>query len=93
MPVDKPLPTQELVYRQLVALAGVLKTKEAAAHRGNNLCFSPDNPAFRIRRREIGNGQRTAIGTKDITEAGAEHFGHSTLTHDQDHGRTLIVGA
>jgi len=82
--VDEALPAQEFVDGQLIAVAGILKAEKAAAHSGDNLRFPADDPTLRIRWRKICDCQRTAIGSKNITQAGTEHFGHSTLTRDQD---------
>jgi hypothetical protein len=37
-------------------------------------------------RGKVRNGQRTAIGTDDITEERTVHVGHSTHTHDLGFG-------
>ena len=81
MPFDLATPDQELVDRQIVALAGVIEAQKSTAHRGDNFRLSPDHPPFGIR-----DGQHTTVGSKDATKPGTVHFGHSTLTHDQDLG-------
>ena len=86
MPFDKTLPSQEFVDRQIVALAGVIEAQKSTAHRSDNFRLSPDHPAFVIRRGKIRDGQYITVGSKDATELGTVHFGHSTLTHDQDLG-------
>jgi hypothetical protein len=86
MPFDLALPDQELVDRQIVALAGVIETQKSTAHRGDNFGFSAGDPAFGIRRGKIGDGQRTAVGSNDITEEGTVEIGHGVHTHDLDLG-------
>jgi hypothetical protein len=92
MPFDLALPDQEFVDRQTVALAGILKAQKPAADCRDNLGFSTGDPAFGIRRRKIGDGQWTAIGPKDVTEAGTVEIGHGAHIHDLDPGRTLVAG-
>ena len=86
MPFDLATPDQEFVDRQVVALAGVIEVQKSTAHRGDNFRLSPDHPPFGIRGGKIRDGQHTTVGSKDATELGTVHFGHSTLTHDQDLG-------
>jgi len=80
MPFDGALPGHEFVDRQLIAFAGVIEAKKAAPHCSDDLRFSADNPAFGVWRGEVRNGQRTAVGSNHITQAGTERFGH-VLSH------------
>jgi len=80
MTVDRALPAQELIYRKLVAVTGLIETQKTTAHCGNHFGFSPNHPSLRILRRQISHCQGTAIGADDITNAGSELLiGHDTL--------------
>jgi hypothetical protein len=85
VPVDKPLPAQKLVDRQLIAFASVVEAQEPSAHSGDNFGLAAYNPALCVWRRKVGYREGAAIRAEDVTEAGAEQIGHSTLTRDQDH--------
>jgi hypothetical protein len=77
MPVNLALPHQKFVDRQIIALAGLAKAKKAAAHRGDDLRLSQDNPAIYIRRRKVRNGQRTSVRPRDVTQTGRRRLGQS----------------
>ncbi len=80
MTIDRSLPGQEFVNRQLVTIAGFLKAEKATADSGDDFGLAPDDPAFGICGRKIGHGQRTTVRTNDITYAGSELLiGHDTL--------------
>lgn len=47
--VDRPLPGQELVDRERVALTSLLEADQPAADRGDDLSFAANDPPFGIR--------------------------------------------
>ena len=53
MLVDRDLPRKEFIGRKHVMTAGFLKGEQSTAHRRNDLGLASDDPAFRIRRRQI----------------------------------------
>jgi hypothetical protein len=55
VPVDGPLPAQELVHRERVTLAGILHGQQPAAHGRHDYSFSADHPPFRVPRWKIGH--------------------------------------
>src|SRR6478609_6894553 len=57
--VDGPLPAQELVDRERVALTGLLEAHQAAPDRGDHLCLAANDPPFGVPGRQIGDGKRT----------------------------------
>src|SRR5215211_3284890 len=59
--VDRLLPAQELLGRERVALAGLLEAEQAAADGRHHLGLAPDDPSARIRRRKVGDRQRTSV--------------------------------
>src|SRR5690348_6947138 len=79
--VDRSLPAQELVHRQGVALAGLFKADQPAAHGGNHLGLAADDPPLGVLGREIGDGQRAAVGADHISDARPVMLGHRTHTH------------
>jgi hypothetical protein len=91
MPVDQSLPTQEFIDCQLVAFAGLFEAQQATSDGRHNLGLSSDDPAFGIWGRKVRDGKGAAIGTEHVAQARSKHFGHSTLTHDQDHARTVLL--
>src|SRR5215468_10324578 len=64
--VDRILPGQELLDRQRVAAAGLLKRKQAATHGSHNLGLAPDDPALGAWRRQVGDRQRAAVRPDDV---------------------------
>ena len=66
VPLDRGLPMKKFLNRQSVSAAGLLKGQQAASHRQNHFSFTPNNPSFCIRQRQIGNGQRMAVGADHI---------------------------
>jgi hypothetical protein len=55
MLIDGKLPRQELVHRQCVAAASLLKGEQAAANRGNDFGLAADNPPFGSGRGQVRN--------------------------------------
>jgi hypothetical protein len=55
MLIDGKLPGKELVDRQRVAAASLLKGEQAAADRGNDFGLTADNPPFGPGRGQIRN--------------------------------------
>ncbi|MCY1302737.1 hypothetical protein D9M70_524140 [compost metagenome] len=92
MIVDRGLPGQEFFDREGIAFARLLKAQKATAHGGNNLCLAAYHPAPGIRRRQIRNRQRAAIGADDIFYTWSHHFGHGTLyTNSRPYDRDLSL--
>lgn len=82
MPVDGPLPAQELIDGKGIALASFIQAQQTAADRCNDFRLATDNPALGILRRKISNRQRAAIWPNDITNARPVMLCHGTLTRD-----------
>jgi len=55
MLIDGKVPRQELVHRQRVAAASLLKGEQAAANRGNDFGLAADYPPFGSGRGQIRN--------------------------------------
>jgi hypothetical protein len=55
MLIDGELPRQELVHRQRVAAASLLKGEQAAANRGNDFGLAADHPPFGSGRGQVRN--------------------------------------
>ncbi len=45
---DQPLPIEELLHRQAIALAGIVHANQAVADRGDDLGLAPDDPAHGV---------------------------------------------
>ena len=86
MAIDKTLPSQEFVDRQIIAFAGIIEAQKSATHCSDDFRLSADDPAFGIRRREVCDGQWAAVGSTDITQEGTLYFGHGAHTHNLDLG-------
>ena len=72
------LPGKKFLNRQTVALAGIIKRNQAAAHRRDNFSLAPGYPAAGIGGRKICNGKGTAIRANDKFGARSELIGHDT---------------
>lgn len=79
--VDRPLPAQELVDRERVALTGLLEADQPAADRGDDLGLAANNPPLGIPGRQIGDGQGTAVGADHISDAGPIMISHGYSQH------------
>jgi len=79
--VDGPLPAQELIDGEGVALAGFLEADQAASNRGDDLGLAANNPPFGIPGRQIGDGKRTAVGADHISDAGPKMISHGYSQH------------
>ncbi|CDX53055.1 conserved hypothetical protein [Mesorhizobium plurifarium] len=77
--VDRCLPGEKFFGGELVALAGFFKAEQAAAHRRDHFRLAPDNPAPRVRRRQIGDRKRAAVGPNNILDSRSNQIGHRTL--------------
>ena len=53
--VNGCLPGQEFLRRQLIALTGFIEAEQTASDGGNDFRLASNNPASRIRRRQVGN--------------------------------------
>src|SRR5262245_63187788 len=93
--IDGILPGQEFLDRERIATASLLQRQETAAHGGYNLRLAPDHPALGARRRQIGDGQRAAVGPDDVFDPRAMGLGHwKALTQDDElDQRTLWFAA
>ncbi len=76
---DRGLPGKELLHRQCVTLACLLKAEKAAAYSGYHLGLAADDPTPRIGGWEVGNGQRAAIRADNILHSWSYQIGHCTL--------------
>src|SRR6516164_3033539 len=74
--VDGVLPREELFNRQRVAAAGLFERQQPAPDGGNDFGFAADDPTFRPRRRQIGNGQGRAVRPDHIFNPRAMGFSH-----------------
>src|SRR5262245_65286776 len=66
MLIDRILPGEELLDRQRIAAAGLLKREQAAAHSGDDLGLAADDPALGAGRGQIGDRQRASIRPNDV---------------------------
>src|SRR5580698_2845015 len=66
MLVDGKLPGEELVHRQGVAAAGLLKGEQAAADCGNDFGLTAYDPPFGPGCGQIRDGQWTAVRPDDV---------------------------
>ncbi|CAH1653956.1 hypothetical protein CHELA40_10869 [Chelatococcus asaccharovorans] len=80
MAIDGFLPAEEFLDSQRITLARFIEAEESASHSSDDFGFATDDPSLRIRRREIRDRQRTAIGPDDVFHPRAVGFGHDTLT-------------
>src|SRR6187397_2284464 len=74
--VDRVLPGEEFLDGERVAGAGLFQRQQSATDRGDHLCLAADDPALGRGRRQVRNGQRTAIWPDDILYPRAMGFGH-----------------
>jgi hypothetical protein len=79
MALDGALPAQEFIDGQPVALASVFQAQQAATHGGNHFGLAANDPTLGAGWRQVGDGQRPAVGTDHITNARTERIGHHTL--------------
>ena len=94
MLIDRCLPGQEFLDGQRVARAGLFEREQAAADSRDHFRFAADDPALRARRRQIRNGQRTAIWPDHILDPRAVGFGHrNSLELLTNFNSTLSVAA
>src|SRR4051794_31488778 len=83
MPVDSCLPQQELVRRQRVPTAGLFKREQAPTDRCDHLGFASNDPALRVRWRQVGNRQWTAVRPDHILRTWSKrspHLAYATKT-------------
>lgn len=79
MLVDRTLPGQKLVHRQLITIAGFLDTEEATAHGRYDLRLAADDPTLRVTGWKISHSQRTPIGSDNVAYSRSHlMFGHDT---------------
>jgi hypothetical protein len=79
MLVDGHLPGEEFLHGQRVALAGFLEAQEAAAHGRDHFGLAPDDPALGVGGWQIGDRERTSIGSDHVFYAGADMLSHGEL--------------
>ena len=78
--IDGPLPTQELIDCERVALAGFLEADQTASDGSDYLCLAANDPPFGIPWRQIGDGKRTAVWADHISDAGSKMISHGLIT-------------
>ena len=66
MAIDRILPGEEFVDRELVARARFVEGQQAAAHRRDDFGLPPDHPALRAWGRQVSN--RQPISYEDLNE-------------------------
>ena len=77
--VDGPLPRQELVHREFVALTGFLEAEQPTANGSDHFSLPADNPALGIARRKIGDSQWAAVRSNHVARSRSELLiGHGT---------------
>jgi hypothetical protein len=77
--VDRPLPGEEFVDGQLVALARFLNAEKASAHGGDHLRLAANYPTLRVPGRKIRHRQWAPIGANDVAHSRPHLlFGHDT---------------
>src|SRR5579871_3842650 len=87
--VNRALPCEELLDGERVAPAGVFEAQQAAADRRDNFGLPADHPALRVRRWQVGERQRTAIGTDDVADTSSAFINAHAKYHSRlpTHGR------
>ena len=79
MAIDRALPGEELVDRQLISVARLLDREKSAANGENDLGLAADDPTLGVGRWKVGHRQRRPIGTHDIADTRSECWlGHLT---------------
>src|SRR5258707_4450638 len=82
--LDCALPGEELFHRQRVTTARILQVQQAASDSHHHFGLAPDDPSFRVGRRQIGQSERTAIGSDHVAYARPPlllaHFSHHSTT-------------
>src|SRR5262245_42729312 len=90
VPIDRALPRQKFVDRQLVAFTRFLEAQQAAAHGGHNFSLAPNDPALGVLWRQIGHGERTAVRPDDVAHPRPVLLiGHDTRYTLSDLGKIL----
>src|SRR4051794_14437975 len=79
MPIDRALPAQILLDGERVACTRFFEAEQAASHRRHHLRLAADDPALRSRRRQVGDGERTAIRPNHIVYARTQLTVHRLL--------------
>ena len=79
MLVDRGLPAKELLHRQCITLACLLKAQKSAPHRGDDFSLAANDPAPCIGGGKVRDGQRAAIRTDNIFYTRSYQIGHCTL--------------
>src|SRR4051794_16285640 len=64
--VDRALPAQELVDREGISVARLLKAEQPPPDRGNDLGLAADDPAPGVSGGKVRDGQGTAVGADHI---------------------------
>ena len=64
--IHRVLPSEYLIHGELVALAGLVQTQEAAAKSGQDLGFSAHDPALGCCGWQVGSGERQSIWTDHV---------------------------
>ena len=77
--VDRILPGTEFIDRQRVAAARLLKRKQTAANRGNNLGFPMRHPTFCSLWRQIGDRQRRTVRPNNVVASWPMRLNHDAI--------------
>jgi hypothetical protein len=88
--VDRLLPGEVFLDGQQVAAAGFVKGEETTPYGRDHLCLPPNDPTFRVWRRQVADCQWAAIRTDDVFGP-SKRFYHDTLTHFEQHAKSLHV--
>src|SRR6267154_1956185 len=82
--LDCTLPGEELLYRQRITAARIFQAQQAASDSHHHFRLAPNNPPLGIGGRQIGQGERTAIGSDHVAYARPPlllaHFSHHSTT-------------
>jgi hypothetical protein len=78
MAVERSLPGKKFVYRKCVAFARFFQGQKTTANSGHELGFTPDHPAFRIARREVGYSQDTSVRPDNVARPVMALNGHGS---------------
>src|SRR6266550_2771291 len=81
---DRALPSEELLHRQRITPARVFQAQQAAPDSHHDFRLAPNDPPLGIGRRQISQGERTAIGSDHVADARPPlllaHFSHNSTT-------------
>src|SRR5215472_15818602 len=76
VPVDRVLPGEEFLDRQRIAAAGFFQRQKSATHGCDDFGLTPNHPALRPGRRQVGNRERATVRPDHVLDPRAMRFGH-----------------